>query len=86
MGKRAEQARRETRRKIRAARLTEEEKAALRASTVYGGSPHHKRNPGNFGLTPPAAPRLDKTMCDEAASSSELARLISSRWPSSAAS
>lgn len=36
------------------------------ASTVsYGGNPEHKRNPGDFGLTPPAAPRLDKTLCDE---------------------
>ena len=66
MGKRAEQTRRETRRKVRGARLTEEEKAALRARAVYEGSPHHKRNPGDFGLTPPAAPRLDKTLCDEA--------------------
>jgi hypothetical protein len=31
----------------------------------YGGNPEHKRNPGNFGLTPPAAPRPDKTLCDE---------------------
>lgn len=31
----------------------------------YGGNPEHKRNPGDFGLTPPAAPRLDKTLCDE---------------------
>jgi hypothetical protein len=66
MGTRAEQVRRETRRKVRAARLTEEEKAVLRARAVYEGSPHHKRNPGDFGLTPPAAPRLDKTLCDEA--------------------
>jgi hypothetical protein len=26
----------------------------------------HKRNPGNFGLTPPASPRRHKTLCDEA--------------------
>lgn len=66
MGKRAAQARKETRRNIRATRLTEGEKAALRARAVYEGSPHHKRNPGDFGLTPPAAPRPDKTLCDEA--------------------
>ena len=37
------------------------------ASTVrYGGNPEHKRNPGNFGLRPPAAPRRHKTLCDHA--------------------
>jgi len=37
------------------------------ATTVrYGGNPEHKRNPGNFGLTPPASPRRHKTLCDEA--------------------
>jgi hypothetical protein len=30
----------------------------------YGGNPEHKRNPGDFGLTPPASPRPDKTLCD----------------------
>jgi len=37
------------------------------AETVrYRGNPEHKRNPGNFGLTPPASPRRHKTLCDEA--------------------
>ena len=31
----------------------------------YGGNPEHKRNPGDFGLTPPAQPRPDKTLCDD---------------------
>jgi len=31
---------------------------------AYGGNPEHKRNPGDFGLTPPASPRADKTLCD----------------------
>lgn len=31
----------------------------------YSGSPLHKRNPRDFGLTPPALPRPDKTLCDE---------------------
>lgn len=31
----------------------------------YGGNPEHKRNPGDFGLTPPAIPRPDKSLCDE---------------------
>ncbi len=30
----------------------------------YGGNPEHKQNPGDFGLTPPASPRPDKTLCD----------------------
>lgn len=30
----------------------------------YGGNPEHKRNPGDFGLTPPSQPRADKTLCD----------------------
>lgn len=32
----------------------------------YGGNPEHKRYPGDFGLTPPASPRPDKTLCDGA--------------------
>ena len=38
----------------------------IAAEVRYGGNPEHKRNPGDFGLTPPASPRLDKTLCDEA--------------------
>jgi hypothetical protein len=30
----------------------------------YGGNPEHKRNPGDFGLTPPSIPRPDKSLCD----------------------
>lgn len=30
----------------------------------YGGNPEHKRDPGDFGLCPPASPRPDKTLCD----------------------
>ena len=33
----------------------------------YGGNPEHKRNPGDFGLTPPASPRPDKALCDDVA-------------------
>jgi hypothetical protein len=32
----------------------------------YKGASYHKRNPGDFGLRPPAQPRPDKTLCDEA--------------------
>lgn len=34
-------------------------------SVRYTGNPEHKRNPGDFGLTPPSAPRPGKTLCDE---------------------
>lgn len=37
----------------------------LAHSIHYGGNPEHKRNPGDFGLTPPSSPRLDKACCDE---------------------
>ena len=32
----------------------------------YGGNSEHKKNPGDFGLTPPVSPRADKTLCDGA--------------------
>lgn len=39
---------------------------ALAARVSYGGSPEHKRNPGDFGLDPPSQPRQGKTLCDDA--------------------
>ncbi len=36
----------------------------LARSINYGGNPEHKRNPGDFGLTPPSHPRSDKSLCD----------------------
>ena len=36
----------------------------LAARVTYTGNPFHKSNPGDFGLTPPASPREDKTLCD----------------------
>ena len=30
----------------------------------YGGNPEHKKNPGDFLLTPPSAPRPAKSLCD----------------------
>ncbi|MDX9981569.1 MAG: hypothetical protein RBU25_16220 [Lentisphaeria bacterium] len=65
MGKIAQQLRHETIRTIRTAPLTDAQRKHLEEAT-YEGSPFHKRNPGDFGLTPPAAPRPDKTLCDEA--------------------
>jgi hypothetical protein len=45
----------------------------------YAGNPEHKRNPRDFGLTPPLRPRPDKTLCDDVAvttRSQALARLV----------
>ena len=44
----------------------------------YGGNPEHKRTPGDFGLTPPAQPRADKTLCEGAnvVTKSEAERLL----------
>lgn len=66
MGARACQVRDGKRPRFREARLDADEKAFLRANARYEGSPDHKRNPGDFGLTPPANPRKDRTLCDEA--------------------
>lgn len=43
----------------------DEELAELAERVAYKGSPYHKRNPGDFGLTPPSQPRADKTLCDK---------------------
>lgn len=47
--------------------LNAEEKAqalGLIDKVGYGGNPEHKRNPGDFGLTPPSDPRPAKSLCD----------------------
>jgi hypothetical protein len=44
-----------------------DEAKGLASAVGYGGNPEHKRNPGDFGLIPPAQPRLGKTLCDETA-------------------
>ncbi|MDX2273498.1 MAG: hypothetical protein NW237_16310 [Cyanobacteriota bacterium] len=38
--------------------------AKLASQAKYGGNPEHKANPGDFGLTPPTAPRPGKSLCD----------------------
>jgi hypothetical protein len=45
----------------------------------YGGNAEHKSKPGDFGLVPPASPRRDKTLCDEAGifTKAEAVRLLS---------
>jgi hypothetical protein len=40
--------------------------ADLARRVSYGGNPEHKRNPGDFRLTPPALPRRGKSLCDDA--------------------
>ena len=72
MGRRAQEIRRQTQRRIQTGPLTDTERQLLE-SAQYEGSPYHKRNPGDFGLTPPARPRPDKTLCDEAAVNSKAA-------------
>ncbi|SPF45282.1 conserved hypothetical protein [Candidatus Sulfopaludibacter sp. SbA4] len=39
--------------------------SALMVRLRYSGNPEHKRNPGDFGLNPPSAPRAGKTLCDQ---------------------
>jgi hypothetical protein len=43
-----------------------EELGRLAGRARYGGNPEHKKNPGDFGLTPPADPRQGKSLCDVA--------------------
>ena len=38
----------------------------LEEQVEYIGSSEHKRNPGDFGLARPAAPRPDASLCDDA--------------------
>jgi hypothetical protein len=38
----------------------------LALQVKYGGNPEHKKNPGDFGLTPPSSPRSAKSLCDNA--------------------
>ena len=67
MGRKAKQAREATERTLRAAGLSPEERSFLQANAAYEGSPFHKKNPNDFGLTPPTYPvRPEKTLCDEA--------------------
>lgn len=54
-------------RQIRAAPTDDAGLRALAAQVRYGGNPDHKRNPGDFGLTPPSRWRPGKTPCDDAA-------------------
>lgn len=48
------------------AMVPEQDIALLETTVRYGGNPEHKRNPGDFGLSPPSSPRPNKTLCDGA--------------------
>jgi len=39
---------------------------ALSGKVKYTGNPAHKRDPGDFELTPPSAARANATLCDDA--------------------
>ena len=41
-----------------------EQYAVLASQVRYSGNPEHKKNPGDFGLTPPSRPRAGKSLCD----------------------
>jgi hypothetical protein len=53
-----------TKRKLCPAQDLPSNLTALAARVGYGGNPEHKRSPGDFDLTPPAAARADKSLCD----------------------
>lgn len=38
--------------------------AELSKQARYSGNPVHKKNPGDFNLVPPSAPRANKSLCD----------------------
>ena len=51
-------------RKLRRPAALELDVGRLAQECRYVGNPQHKRNPGDFGLTPPSGPREGKTLCD----------------------
>ena len=55
-------------RRLCPAESLESRKKALSAhmdKVQYSGNPEHKRNPGDYGLTPPNVARPGKTLCDQ---------------------
>ena len=53
--------------KIKTSTKEEMESYSEQAKLIrYGGNPEHKKNPGDFGLTPPSNPRSAKSLCDSA--------------------
>jgi len=60
--------------KRKIARLSVQSLNALKGTVRYFGSPYHKRNPGDYSLTPPADPRPDTFLCDAVDSAKVLKR------------
>ncbi len=52
------------RRIARSGTYSPQELENLSKKIKYTGNPVHKRNPGDYGLTPPARHRKGKTLCD----------------------
>lgn len=52
------------RRLQKVAALDDEALRSLSTKISYGGNPEHKRNPGDFGLSPASDPRTGKSLCD----------------------
>lgn len=50
---------------VEALRARQETLSAQIGKVRYSGNPEHKRNPGDYGLKPPSAPRPGKTLCDQ---------------------
>ena len=46
-------------------RARQQDLSAHMEKVRYSGNPEHKRNPGDYGLNPPSAPRPGKTLCDQ---------------------
>lgn len=53
-------------RRIIRARPSPENSERWEENVRYGGNPEHKKNPGDFDLSPPSNPRQGKTLCDNA--------------------
>lgn len=43
---------------------SEVERQCMADTCIYEGNPQHKKTPCDYGLTPPAAPRPGKSLCD----------------------
>lgn len=52
------------RRILKAGTLPDSTLASLVKRASYGGNPEHKKNPEDYGLTPPASHRPGKMLCD----------------------
>ena len=65
MPSRKRQSNRPDRRVFPAGALDEDSAAALIGRCRYAGAAFHKLKPADYGLTPPSAPRPNKSVCDD---------------------